>query len=166
MFKLKSISKESIPAAFERVDRYRKMNEPNDAASICYDILNADPGNQKALITLLLALSEQFVKRLYPAYTKAISILAQLTDDYSKKYYEGIIYERRARALIERYRFGTGKMAYGWLRKALDAYEKAIQLSPPQNEDAIMRWNACARTIMQNPELEAEPQAFDEHMLE
>lgn len=79
MFKLKSISKESIPAAFERVDRYRKMNEPNDAASICYDILNADPGNQKALITLLFALSEQFVKRLYPAYTKAINILAQLT---------------------------------------------------------------------------------------
>lgn len=57
-------------------------------------------------------------------------------------------------------------MASGWLRKALDAYEKAIQLSPPQNEDAMMRWNACARTIMQNPELEAEPQAFDEHMLE
>ena len=43
MFQLKPISKESIPAAIEKAERYRLLDEPNLAESICLDILEADP---------------------------------------------------------------------------------------------------------------------------
>ena len=57
MFQLKPLSKEAIPAALEKAMRYRLLNEPGEAESICHDILGADPDNQEALVTLLLALS-------------------------------------------------------------------------------------------------------------
>ena len=166
MFKFKTISKDTIPAAFERAERYRLMNEPVDAESICNDILSVDPDNQQALRTLLLSLSEQFETSLYPPYDKAVAILPRLEDDYSKTFYEGIIYERRAKALMKRHGLGTGRMAYGWFQKAMDRYEKAIELSPSRNDDAALRWNTCARIIIQNSDVEPEPQKFDEHMLE
>lgn len=166
MFKFKPISKESIPAAFERAERYRLMNEPMDAESICHDILNIDPDNQQAFKILLLALSEQFETTLYPPYNKAVEILPQLIDDYTKTFYEGIINERRAKSLMKRHGLGSGRMAYGWFTKAMDCYEKAIELSPSGNDDAALRWNTCARVIMQNSEVEPEPKKFDEHMLE
>ena len=166
MFKLKVISKDTIPAAFERAERYRQMNEPMDAESICHDILTIDPDNQRVLKTLLLALSEQFGNSLCPAYEKAMEILSRLKDDYSKIFYEGIIYERRAKVLIMRNGLGTGRMAYEWLRKAMHSYEKAIELDRSRNDDAVMRWNTCARIIMQNPEVEPELQGFNEQMLE
>src|SRR5207248_11695595 len=58
MSELKSLSKEAIPAALEKAERYRLLNEPGEAESICLDILKADPENQQAIITLLLALTE------------------------------------------------------------------------------------------------------------
>ena len=60
MFQLKPISKESIPAAIEKAERYRLLDEPNLAESICLDILEADPQNAKAIIILLLAITDQF----------------------------------------------------------------------------------------------------------
>ena len=166
MFKFKPISKDSIPTAFERAERYRLMNEPMDAESICHDILNVDPDNQQALKTLLLALSEQFGTNLYPPYEKAVAILPRLLDDYTKTFYQGVICERRAKSLIKRHGLGSGRMAYEWFRKAMHCYEEAIELSPSGNDDAVLRWNTCARVIMQNSEVEPEPQKFDEHMLE
>ncbi|MBW2441548.1 MAG: hypothetical protein JRH12_13810 [Deltaproteobacteria bacterium] len=166
MFKFKAISKETIPAAFERAERYRLMNEPIDAESICQDILNVDPDNQQALKTLLLSLSEQFETGLYPPYEKAVAILPRLMDDYTKAFYEGIIYERRAKAIMKRHGLGTGRMAYGWFEKAMHCYEKAVELSPSQNDDAALRWNTCARIILQNSDVAPEPHKFDEHMLE
>lgn len=166
MFKLKAISKDTIPAAFERAERYRQMNEPMDAESICHDILTIDPDNQRALKTLLLALSEQFVNSLYPAYEKAMEILSRLKDDYSKTFYEGIIYERRAKALLKQNGLGAGRMAYGWFRKAMHSYEIAIELGQSKSDDAVLRWNTCARIIMQNPDVEPETQELYEHMLE
>lgn len=166
MFELKSISKDTIPAAFERAERYRQMNEPLDAESICLDILHIDPDNQRAQETLLLALSEQFGASLYPAYEKAMDILSRLKDVSSKTFYEGVIYERRAKALLKRDGLGAGGMAYGWFKKAMHAYETAIESGPYRKDDAVLRWNACARVIMQNPEVKPELQKYDEHMLE
>ena len=166
MIKFKTISKGTFPAAFERAERYRLMNEPVDAESICHDILNTDPDNQQALRTLLLSLSEQFETSLYPPYEKAVALLPRLIDEYSRTFYEGIIYERRAKALMKRHGLGAGRMAYGWFQKAMDCYEKAIELSPSRNDDAALRWNTCARIIIQNSDVEPEPQKFEEQMLE
>jgi hypothetical protein len=41
---------------------------------------------------------------------------------------------------------GSG-FAYDLFRSAVACYERAIVLSPADDDDAILRWNACARTI-------------------
>ena len=46
MSDLKALSREAIPAALEKAERYRLLNEPGEAESICLDILQADPENQ------------------------------------------------------------------------------------------------------------------------
>jgi hypothetical protein len=53
MFQLKHITREAIPHALERVERYRLLNEPEEAESICLDILAVDADNQSALVMLL-----------------------------------------------------------------------------------------------------------------
>ncbi len=62
MFELKRLSEDAIPAALERALRYRLLNEPAEAESICHDVLRIDPENQEALVLLLLALTDRFGK--------------------------------------------------------------------------------------------------------
>jgi len=50
MAELKRLHKDAIPAALEKAERYRLLNEPGEAESICLDILAVDPDNQRALI--------------------------------------------------------------------------------------------------------------------
>ncbi|MGH9042039.1 MAG: hypothetical protein ACRDZ3_17605, partial [Acidimicrobiia bacterium] len=57
---LKRISKVAIPEALAKAERYRLLNEPNQAESICLDILEVDPKHQQALVTLILAMTDQF----------------------------------------------------------------------------------------------------------
>ena len=64
MVEPKLISKAGVPAALEKATRYRLLNEPLQAESICRDILTVEPENQQALITLLLAVTDQFDKEL------------------------------------------------------------------------------------------------------
>ncbi len=59
-FKLKSISKAGIPEAISKVELYRSLNEPEEAESICRDILAVEPENQLALRLLGLAITDQF----------------------------------------------------------------------------------------------------------
>src|SRR5712664_433657 len=59
-FDPKPISAESIPEALAKVERYRLLNEPSLAESICLDILAIVPRHQQALISLLLARTDQF----------------------------------------------------------------------------------------------------------
>jgi len=61
---LKSLSVEGIPAALERAQRYRLLNEPSQAESICLDILATEPENQPAITLLLLSLSDQFAENI------------------------------------------------------------------------------------------------------
>ena len=67
MSELKPLSKEAIPAALEKAERYRLLNEPAEAESICLDVLTADPENQQAIITLLLAVTDRFSKAMASA---------------------------------------------------------------------------------------------------
>ena len=59
MFELKRLSDEAIPAALEKALRYRLLNKPAEAESICRDVLQIDPENQEALVVLLLALTDR-----------------------------------------------------------------------------------------------------------
>ena len=166
MFELKPLSKEAIPAALEKASCNRFLNEPVEAESICLDILEVEPQNQQAIITLILSLTDQFRYDLGSAFTKARELFARLNDEYSRIYYRGIICERRARAHMDRGGPGSGHLAYDWLRQAMDAYETAIDKSLTGNDDAILRWNACARMINHNPSVEPAEQETRETMLE
>jgi len=166
MAKLKSISKETVPQALQLAERYRVMKEPSVSESICCDILEVDPGNQEALITLLLAISEQFKDRLMPGYKQTREILDRITNEYKRAFYEGIIIERRALAHFHKESYGSGWQAHTWFEKAMKAYEKAIALRPAGNDEAILRWNNCQRTMARYPEIVSPPQEENEQMLE
>ena len=159
MFKLKPIEKSSIPRAIEKAERYRLLNEPVEAESICRDVLEVDSTNQKALVVLLLALTDQFEKGI--PVSEAQSILPRLGHEYNKAYYGGIICERRAKALLEMGSVGSAFVAYDWFMQAIRLYEKAESLRPPENDDAILRWNTCVRILERNPELKP---SFDDRI--
>jgi tetratricopeptide (TPR) repeat protein len=166
MFKLKPLSEDAIPAALEKATCYRYLNEPAEAESICLDILEVEPDNQQAIITLILALTDQFERNLSQQFPKAREVVQRLTDEYCRIYYRGIICERRAKVHFERGGPGSGHLAYDWFRQALDAYEKAIDKRLAGNDDAILRWNACARLIMNNSDLAPAGKEGREQMLE
>jgi hypothetical protein len=166
MFKLKPLSKEAIPAALEKANCYRYLNEPVEAESICLDILEVEPDNQQAITTLLLSLTDQFGHDLGTSFTKARELFPRLDDEYSRIYYRGIICERRARAHLDRGGPGSGHLAYDWLRQAMGAVETAIGKRLAGNDDAILRWNACARIIMNNSSVEPAQEESRESMLE
>lgn len=158
IFELKTLSPEAVPRALAKAERYRLLNEPGEAESICRDALDADPGNQDALVTLLLALTEQFADDA-ASVTDARTCAAQLPGEYERAYYTGIIWERRAKARLRRVALDCGPRAYEWLREAMSFYERAEAIRPPGNDDALLRWNACARLIMRDRRLvpDAEP---------
>jgi hypothetical protein len=160
-FELKSISLESIPEALAKVERYRLLNDPVLAESICLDILAIVPDHQQALISLLLARTDQFQSSVN--VRGAQEVLGKITGDYEKAYYGGIIWERVGHARIRQDGAGAGASAYHALREAMDHYEDAIKIAPRGNDDAILRWNTCARTIMQNPDIRPAPETEATH---
>ncbi|MDP9122025.1 MAG: esterase FrsA [Acidobacteriota bacterium] len=166
MFELKPLSLEAVPAALEKAHRYRLLNEPVEAESICRDILDVDSANQEALITLLLALTDQFDEHLGAAVERARAVLSRLSDEYLRLYHGGIICERRAKAHLKRGGPRSGHIAYEWLRQAMDHYEKAGALRPPGNDDAILRFNTCVRTLLAKPELTPDREERHQHWLE
>lgn len=165
-FELKALSPEGVPGALAKAERYRLLNEPWQAESICRDVLEADPDNQQALVLIILALSDQFGTATGPGFDEARAHVAKLRTEYERAYYSGIICERRARAHFDRAHPGSGGMAYEWYVQAMDWFEQAEKIRPPGNEDAKLRWNTCARMMMTNPSIKPAPVEPREHMLE
>ena len=153
MAELKRLHKDAIPAALEKAERYRLLNEPGEAESICLDILAVDPDNQRAIIVLLLAFTDRFEKGYGVSETQTKELLSRLKSEYERAYYSGIIAERRAKTKLRQHTPGCRFQAYDLLREAMDWFEKAEPLSPPDHDDAILRWNTCARFLMRNPHL-------------
>lgn len=166
MFELKRLSRDAVPAALEKAERYRLLNEPLEAESICRDILEVDPDNQEAIVILLLALTDQFDDRLGDAVEPAREALSRIRDEYSRQYYSGILCERRAKSHLTRGGPRAVYSAYGWFREAMEHFEKAIEIRPPHNDDAILRWNTCARVLMANPKLAPEQEEAFQTWLE
>ena len=149
MFQLKNISRDSIPSALEKAERYRLLDEPDLAESICLDILEVDPDNAKAIIILLLAITDQFDTSASGDVNRAQQLLPRLQSEYERLYYSGIISEREGMAILNR--ISGGQFAvYEWLNEAMEFYEKAEAIRPAGNDDAILRWNTCARQIMRH----------------
>jgi hypothetical protein len=149
-FELKPLSKDAINAALDKAMRYRLLNEPAEAESICLDVLRAEPENQQALVVLVLASTDRFTKGYAVSDSQAQEIVSRLHSEYDRAYYSGIICERRAKAYFHQNTGGASFNAFEKLIEAMRWYEKAEALRPPGNDDALLRWNTCARIIMQN----------------
>jgi hypothetical protein len=150
MFDLKPLSPEAIPAALEKAMRYRLLNEPGQAESICLDVLAVEPENQKALVMLLLAMSDRFGRGYAVSNTQVQGIIARINDPYERLYYAGIASERNGKCQLQQGTPGSGVAAYELLRAAMQSYEEAEKVRPAGNDDALLRWNACARLITGN----------------
>ena len=146
MFALKPISRESLEGALAKAERYRLLNEPSEAVSICRDILAIAPANREARISLILALTDEFAQD-DQAFSSAVAEAAGLESAYDRAYYRGIAWERRAKALHEAGRLGSSWHVYDWIVKALGLFEEAERLRPAGNDDPILRWNACVRFL-------------------
>ncbi len=153
MFELKRLSISAIPGALAKAERYRLLNEPEQARSICEDILEADPGNRAATSTLILSLTDVFAHYEGGAVTRAQQLVATLPSEYERLYYGGLVAERRGRALLRRAGPGRARPAGDLLREAMLAFERAESLKPADTDDALLRWNACARMLNAHTEL-------------
>jgi len=163
MSDLKPLTLEAIPKALDRADRYRLLNEPAEAESICLDVLAADPDNQRALVMLILALTDQFGEsHLGLGERRCEEYVTHLQDEYERSYYSGVICERRGKHAAR------GRMArtaaYEWFRDAMQWYEKAEKIRPAGNDDAILRWNTCARILKHNQDLQPEKEERVEYL--
>jgi hypothetical protein len=145
MLELKRIAKAALPAALAKAERYRLLNEPEQAESICRDVLAVEPDHQAATVTLLLALTDQFRASSTTCVRRAEEVLAKVTDPYQHVYYSGIIRERWGLALLAA--GDPGRQAFHWLDDAMKLYEEAEARAVQGNDDAILRWNSCARII-------------------
>ncbi len=167
MVELKALKPESVPAALEMAKRYRLLNEPDEAESICLDILAVDADHQDALITQLLAVTDKFDESgLQPNFEKAREIVARLSSAYCKSYYTGIIYERRAKYHLKQGAPQSGNMAHAWFTKAMAAFGEALAGCDPDNQDAVLRWNSCARFINNHPDVKPDDADQSEMLLD
>lgn len=155
MYELKKIHPEATDRALEKAGQYRLLNAPRLAQSICLDILEIEPDNQQALVMLVLSLTDQFATvGVEVSRTKVEDVAGQLTDPYERAYYRGIIAERRGIAALQQRT--PGYSVFGWFDKAMKSYEEAIGLAPEGNDDAVLRYNTCARILNRNPSIRPE----------
>jgi tetratricopeptide (TPR) repeat protein len=150
IFDLKKLSSEAIERSLAKAEHYRLLNEPEQAESICLDVLAISPNNQRALVILLLAVTDQFPHGPADSVSRASDLLPRLDGDYERAYYAGIISERQANARLLGGTASAAAFAFSFYRKAMASFERAEELSPFGNEDALLRWNTCARQIMRH----------------
>src|SRR6185295_11580773 len=141
-FPLKRISPDGIPHALDKAERYRLLNDPAQAESICQDVLAVAPDNQDALRCLILSLTDQFgASGAGHTAREARTYIVKLTDEYERAYYSGLVHERETRAFLAR-KNPVRSAAYDGFRHAMEWYERAEALRPPGNVDAVLRWNS------------------------
>src|SRR5258708_19547559 len=97
---LKAISRAGIAEAIAKAELYRYLNEPEEAESICRDILAVDSGHQLARRLLGLSITDQFTGYAGDRYSEAAEIFENLRDPYERSYYTGLLHERRAKVQL------------------------------------------------------------------
>lgn len=159
-YELKRISTAGITEAIAKAELYRSLGEPEEAESICRDILAIEPQHQLAMRLLGLSLTDQFTGDSSDRDREAEESFLQLNDHYERLYYTGIAYERRAKAQLR-----AGQPPYIVLplfERAMSSFEEAEKIRPAANDDAILRWNRCARLLQtRGYAWEQEPAPFE-----
>lgn len=149
---LKKISLAAVPRALELAEHYRLLNEPEQAESICKDVLEIDPENQLAVRLLLLSISDQFGRKASANMQHAQEVAAKLKDQYEWHYFSGVVMERWARCKLHENQHTA--LVTDWIEQAMAAFERAEAIRPEGNDAALLRWNTCARLLARLPKRE------------
>jgi len=163
---LKRLSKEAVPAALDKAHHYRLLNEPTEVQSICLDVLEIEPENQRALVMLLLSWTDRFHHGGAPLLAAAREIVPRLDSEYARAYYGGIVLERWAKAKLRRGGVGAAEGVHDLLRQAMARFEEAIAIGKPGDDEAILRWNTCFRLLEDRDEVAPAPFDHHDHLLE
>ncbi|MDB4905443.1 MAG: hypothetical protein JWO05_227 [Gemmatimonadetes bacterium] len=157
MHQIKTISSDAVARALQKAERYRLLNQSWATESICLDILKVDPENQQVRVMYLLSLTDQFGAEPGDLARRARGELAHITDEYQRAYYAGIIDERLGHAKLAHGVMHAEGIARKLFLSAMESFERAEALRKAGNDDAILRWNTCARTL-ERLRLEEEPE--------
>ncbi|HEV2421937.1 MAG TPA: hypothetical protein VGS59_09545 [Candidatus Acidoferrales bacterium] len=156
---LKRISKSGIEEAIAKTELYRFLNEPEEAESICHDILAIEPEHQLALRVLGLSITDQFTGAPADRYGDVQRIFERLKDPYERFYYLGLLHERRAKVQL---RAGRPPHTLRVLfEEAMRCFEEAEKMRPQGNDDSILRWNRCVRLLESHGTAEEREEGID-----
>jgi tetratricopeptide (TPR) repeat protein len=147
---LKKLAARDLEAALAKASTYRDLNQPEEAESICRDVLDIDGKNQLALRLLGLAITDRFPSHQVGLFEEARAVFARLESEYERVYYEGIAWERCGKAHLER---SEAHSAFVAIEQAMVLFERAETMGPKDSPDAILRYNRCVRLFLANPEL-------------
>jgi tetratricopeptide (TPR) repeat protein len=157
-YTLKRLVRANLEAAIARAAHYRDLNQPEEAESICRDVLDVDDANQAAWRLLGLALSDRFGED-GALLENAIAAFEKLEDEYERVYHLGVAWERAAKAHLEK---GEAHSAVTAFEHALPLYERAERIRP-ESADPVLRWNRCVRLLIGHPSLLAAIEKPREH---
>jgi tetratricopeptide (TPR) repeat protein len=158
-YTLRRLSRASLDLAVAKAAHYRDLNQPEEAESICRDVLDVDGANQAAWKLLGLAITDRFAGREAALLEDAIAAFERLGDEYERVYHVGVAWERAAKAHHER---GEAHSAVTAFEHALSLFERAQALRPDL-PDPILRWNRCVRLLSSDPALRAAIEEPREH---
>jgi tetratricopeptide (TPR) repeat protein len=162
-FELKRLPNSSLDAAIAKAEHYRDLNQPEEAESICRDVLDVDSTYQKAWKLLGLALTDRLASGQVGLLEQAVDAFERLTDPYERVYHLGVAWERAAKAHTER---GEAHSAVAAFEHALGLFQEAEPMRPDL-PDSVLRWNRCVRLLSTHPSLRAAlkaPREDDVHL--
>ena len=81
---LKKLADKNLGAAIALAKHYRDLNQPEEAESICRDVLEVAPADVDALRTLGLALTDRFSSQWMSLFEEACTTFEKLTDAYER----------------------------------------------------------------------------------
>ena len=147
MFELKRLTAAGIPAALEKAEQYRLLNQPWAAESICWDTYAAvDPTHQHALRTRLLAQTDQLgsdmgaVRRCAP---KRLAVDSLMRTSVHIMPASSASVSRRRHWNIARLAPGTPPMTN--CAKRWSGTTRPRPSGSAGDDDAILRWRLPAR---------------------
>jgi tetratricopeptide (TPR) repeat protein len=148
---LKRLTHAQLEAAIEKAVDYRDLNRPEEAESICRDVLDVDFSNQAAWRILGLAITDRCSCGQAGLLEEAIVAFERLEDAYDRVYHIGVAWERVATVHLAR---NEAHSAVAALEHALSLFEQA-QETRPDSPDPVLRWNRCVRLLSSHPALRA-----------
>jgi tetratricopeptide (TPR) repeat protein len=147
---LKRLADKNLGAAITLAKHYRDLNQPEEAESICRDVLEVAPADVDALRTLGLVLTDRFKTEWVSLFDEACAVFKKLPSEFERAYYVGIAWERYAKAQLES---GRAHNAIHAFEEAMQRYEEASALASKDDPAPILHYNRCVRALTTHPEL-------------